>query len=110
MMGYSALAKAGKLSWAQVLGIVVGSTALAVLAGFAVHKWRMRRMMQSEIQSIMYGPPLLSRPRPRINSSHRHTYLCTFPVQGKRLRVGVIVVCEAITERAANVDCIVRGM
>jgi ABC-type spermidine/putrescine transport system permease subunit II len=56
MLGWNGVAKASGTSWGLVAGIVVGSTLLAVLAGVAVHKWRLRRTMQNEIHAIMYAP------------------------------------------------------
>ncbi len=37
-----------------IVGIIVAAACIAVVAGYAVHKLRLRRLMQSEIQSIMY--------------------------------------------------------
>ena len=51
-LGFSG-AVAKKLSWSTVAGIISAAALLAIVAGFAIHKWRMRRMMQTEIQSIM---------------------------------------------------------
>ena len=56
MLGWNAVASASSLSWSTVAGIVVGSTLLALLAGVAAHKWRLRRTMQSEVHEIMYAP------------------------------------------------------
>eukprot|EP00884_Botryococcus_braunii_P018971 jgi/Botrbrau1/5758/Bobra.0134s0028.3 len=36
-----------------IVGIIVAAACIAVVAGYAVHKLRLRRLMQSEIQSIM---------------------------------------------------------
>ena len=52
MLGFSG-AITEKLSWSTVAGIISAAALLAIAAGFAIHKWRMRRMMQTEIQSIM---------------------------------------------------------
>jgi len=53
MMGWNAVAKASSMSWRMVAGILVGSTLLALLAGVALHKWRLQRTMQTEIHAIM---------------------------------------------------------
>jgi len=66
MMGWNAVAKASSMSWSMVAGILVGSTLLALLAGVALHKWRLQRTMQTEIHAIMcaFHPPPPPNPSP----------------------------------------------
>ena len=43
----------GRIGAGTVLGIIVAAVAIALVAGYAVHRLRMRRVMQSEIRDIM---------------------------------------------------------
>lgn len=43
----------GKVGPATIVGIIAAAAAIALAAGYAVHKLRLRRVMQNEIRDIM---------------------------------------------------------
>ena len=45
--------KSNKISGWTVAGIITAAAAIALVAGYAVHKLRMRHVMQNEIRDIM---------------------------------------------------------
>jgi len=47
--------KNSKVGVWTIAGIVAMATVLAVAAGYAVHRLRMRNVMQNEIRDIMYA-------------------------------------------------------
>ena len=47
--------KNSKVGVWTIAGIITMATALAVAAGYAVHRLRMRNVMQNEIRDIMYA-------------------------------------------------------
>ena len=50
-----AIEQASSLGIGTIAGIVAAATVCAVGIGLLVHRWRVRRHLQSEIQSIMCG-------------------------------------------------------
>ena len=48
--------KNSKVGVWTIAGIIAVATVLAVAAGYAVHRLRMRNVMQNEIRDIMYAP------------------------------------------------------
>ena len=47
----------GRVGAATVVGIIAAAALIALAAGYAVHKLRMRHVMQNEIRDIMCAPP-----------------------------------------------------
>ena len=43
----------GRIGAGTVVGIIIAAVLIALVAGYAVHRLRMRRVMQSEIRDIM---------------------------------------------------------
>ena len=54
--------KNSKVGVWTIAGIIAVATVLAVAAGYAVHRLRMRNVMQNEIRDIMYAPYLAHLP------------------------------------------------
>lgn len=50
-------AGASKVGALTVVGIIAAATLIALAAGYAVHKLRMRHVMQNEIRDIMCARP-----------------------------------------------------
>lgn len=48
--------KSNRVSAWTVAGIIFAATGIALVAGYAVHKLRMRSVMQNEIRDIMCVP------------------------------------------------------
>lgn len=54
MLGQNELVQNGNPSWILIAGIIAASALIALLAGVAIHRWRTRHQMHSEIHEVMY--------------------------------------------------------